>query len=91
MAQSGDAVFTHAGVGKDDGDDLGNQQAMLWGDTSSDPDWPAPGKLVVHGHYDGMEPVDRPGRICVDTGAYYSGRLTAVRLDDGVGFVSVRN
>jgi len=27
----------------------------------------------------------------VDTGAYYSGRLTAVRLDDGVGFVSVRN
>lgn len=91
MAQSGEAVFTHAGVGKDDGDDLCNHHAMLWGDTSSDPDWPAPGKLVVHGHYDDMDPVDRPGRICVDTGAYYSGRLTAVRLDDGVGFVSVRN
>jgi serine/threonine protein phosphatase 1 len=62
---------------------------MLWGDTSSDPDWPAPGKLVVHGHYDGADAVDRPGRICVDTGAYYSGRLTAVRLDEDVEFLSV--
>jgi serine/threonine protein phosphatase 1 len=91
MAQSGDVVFTHAGLGHGDGDALGNHHAMLWGDTASDPDWPAPGKLVVHGHYDDMEPVDRAGRICVDTGAYYSGRLTAVRLDESVEFLSVTN
>lgn len=89
MAQSGDVVLTHAGVARGDGEALGNHRAMLWGDTSSDPDWPAPGKLVVHGHYDGADPVDRPGRICVDTGAYYSGRLTAVRLDEGVEFMTV--
>jgi serine/threonine protein phosphatase 1 len=89
MAQSGDVVLTHAGVARDDGEALGNHRAMLWGDTSSDPDWPAPGKLVVHGHYDGANAVDRPGRICVDTGAYYSGRLTAVRLDEDVEFLSV--
>lgn len=89
MAKSGDVVFTHAGVARGDGEGLTNHRAMLWGDGSADPDWPAPGKLVVHGHYDDAGPVDRPGRICVDTGAYYSGRLTAVRLDEGVGFMSV--
>lgn len=89
MDRSGDTVFTHAGVARGDGDALTDQRAMLWGDTSSDPDWPAPGKLVVHGHYDDADPVDRPGRICVDTGAYYSGRLTAVRLDADVAFLSV--
>jgi serine/threonine protein phosphatase 1 len=91
MARSGDVVFTHAGVGEGDGEALANQQAMLWGDRGADPDWPAPGKLVVHGHYDDVDAVDRPGRICVDTGAYYSGRLTAVRIDDGTEFLTVTN
>jgi serine/threonine protein phosphatase 1 len=44
MAQSGDVVLTHAGVARGDGEALGNHRAMLWGDTSSDPDWPAPGQ-----------------------------------------------
>lgn len=89
MAKSGDVVFSHAGVAQGDAEGTLNQMALLWGDPSADATWPAPGKLVVHGHYDDVDPVDRPGRICVDTGAYYSGRLTAVRLDDGVGFLSV--
>jgi len=35
---------------------------------------------VVHGHTPGPEPVVTPVRIDVDTGAFASGRLTAVRL-----------
>ena len=42
----------------------------------------------VHGHYDAPEPVVTAGRICVDTGAYYTGRLTAVRLDDDTGLIT---
>lgn len=89
-ARSGDVIFTHAGLAPGDAETLGNLRAMLWGHASSDTDWPAPGRLVVHGHYDDAAPVDRPGRICVDTGAYYSGTLTAVRLDEGVNFLTVR-
>lgn len=40
------------------------------------------GKVVVHGHtpVDGRPEV-RPNRINVDTGVYFTGLLTAVRLD----------
>ncbi len=37
-------------------------------------------KLVVHGHHIVTEPVARRREINVDTGAYLSGKLTAVRL-----------
>jgi serine/threonine protein phosphatase 1 len=36
--------------------------------------------LVIHGHSPSAEPVLAPGRIGVDTGAVFTGRLTAVRL-----------
>lgn len=38
------------------------------------------GKMVVHGHTPGDEPVVRRNRICIDTRAWQSGRLTALRL-----------
>ena len=38
------------------------------------------GKIVVHGHTPGQEPVTRPNRIGIDTGAVFTGRLTALRL-----------
>jgi diadenosine tetraphosphatase ApaH/serine/threonine PP2A family protein phosphatase len=34
------------------------------------------GKVVVHGHTPSDEPVIRPNRINIDTGAYATGRLT---------------
>ena len=40
-------------------------------------------KIVVHGHTPGAEPVTRPNRIGIDTGAVFTGRLTALRLEDG--------
>ena len=40
-------------------------------------------KMVVHGHTPGERPDVRANRIGIDTGAVFSGRLTALRLEDG--------
>jgi serine/threonine protein phosphatase 1 len=39
------------------------------------------GKIVVHGHTPAQEPVTRHNRIGIDTGAVFTGRLTALRLE----------
>ena len=36
-------------------------------------------QIVVHGHTPGDEPVVRPNRIGIDTGAFFTGRLTALQ------------
>lgn len=41
------------------------------------------GKVVVHGHTIREEPLVTANRIAIDTGAYFTGRLTAVRLVPG--------
>ena len=41
------------------------------------------GKIVVHGHTPVAEPEVRANRIGIDTGAYFSGRLTCVGLGEG--------
>jgi serine/threonine protein phosphatase 1 len=41
------------------------------------------GKIVVHGHTPETEPVIRANRIGIDTGAVFSGRLTALKLQNG--------
>jgi serine/threonine protein phosphatase 1 len=40
-------------------------------------------KIVVHGHTPEPEPVVRQNRIGIDTGAVFTGRLTALRLEGG--------
>ncbi len=89
MVRSGDVVFAHAGWRPENPNTAGSTQDMLWGYSEFLQAQPVPGVRVVHGHYDSARPVSAPGRICVDTGAYYSGLLTAVRLDDGEVFLSV--
>jgi serine/threonine protein phosphatase 1 len=44
---------------------------------------PTDGLLVVHGHTPTEAPEVVPGRIGIDTGAFATGKLTAVRLIDG--------
>lgn len=44
------------------------------------------GKLVVHGHTIAGEVERRPHRIGIDTGAYVTGRLTALGLEGGAGW-----
>lgn len=85
--RSGDVLCTHAGIdpGNPEGRDVND---LLWGKSQFPETGPVAGLRVVHGHYDAADPVITPGRICVDTGAYYTGRLTAVRLDAGTGIVT---
>ena len=79
----GDYLFVHAGVRP--GVDLASQDPfdLMWirdefltarGDH---------GHVVVHGHSINPEAVDAGNRIGIDTGAYFSGVLTCLVLQDG--------
>lgn len=79
----GDYLFVHAGVRPGTPIDEQSTADMRWirddflkakGDF---------GKLVVHGHTISDEPQTRTNRIGIDTGAYKTGRLTALALNGG--------
>ena len=77
----GDYAFVHAGMRP--GVPMAGQRAsdMRWIRNSFlDRDWEF-GKMVVHGHSVSDEAVVRPTRIGIDTGAFSSGRLTALGLE----------
>lgn len=86
---SGDVICAHASLDPALTLDAQPDAALLWGQLPSGRDSGLPGRRLIHGHFADYEPVVRPERICVDTGAYYSGRLTAVRLDDTESFLRV--
>ncbi len=86
---SGTVVFVHAGLDPDAPLDAQPDAATLWGQAPSGKALGMTGYKVVHGHFASYEPVSLQDRICVDTGAYFSGRLTAVRLDDDETFLHV--
>lgn len=81
MHREGDYVFAHAGIRP--GVALEDQEAsdLMWirddflYDTTPTP------FVVVHGHTPSPTPDIRPHRIGIDTGAYYSGALTALVLE----------
>lgn len=81
MIRIGDYLFVHAGI--DPAIDLAEQrvQDLRWIRepflSFSEPH----GLVVVHGHTISDEPEDRGNRIGIDTGAYASGRLTALVLE----------
>jgi serine/threonine protein phosphatase 1 len=84
----GDYFFVHAGVRPDLALDEQTEADLVW-IRAPFLDWARPfGKIVVHGHTPGREPVTRPNRIGIDTGAWFSDRLTALRLEgDRQGFL----
>lgn len=77
-------VFVHAGIRREnEALDRQSEDDLLW---IRDEFFNAPvvnNLLVVHGHTPATTPVSLPGRICVDTAAYATGVLTAVRLTPG--------
>lgn len=75
-------VFVHAGLRPGVPVDQQSEDDALWirKDFFAAP--PVEGRLVVHGHTPARDPVVAPGRICVDTGAFATGILTAVKLTD---------
>ncbi|WP_343037656.1 metallophosphoesterase family protein [Caulobacter soli] len=82
-AAYGGYLFVHAGVRPGIALERQNSEDLMWirGDFLSQPhrlDW-----VVVHGHTPAEEPFLGTDRINIDTGAYATGVLTAVRLDGG--------
>jgi len=88
----GDYLFVHAGIRPDVPIDRQSPQDMMWirqeflwsGRVSE--------KIVVHGHSPSGSPAERKNRIGIDTGAYATGRLTALVLEGETRrFLSTKN
>ncbi len=79
----GDYLFVHAGVRPGVSLAAQTEEDLVW-IRSPFLDHTSPfGKVVVHGHTPAHLPVVRPNRIGIDTGAVFTDRLTALRLQDG--------
>ena len=92
MLVIGDYAFVHAGV--QPGVDLRDQREedLLWIRQEFLSDEGPFEKIIVHGHsWTDDKPRILPHRIGLDTGAYATGVLTAVRLDsDEIGVIQAR-
>lgn len=89
-ARYGDVFFAHAGADPALPVAAQPERALVWGAPQFRHAPRQDGIWVVHGHYVVDEADAAHGRIAVDTGAYFSGRLTAARLRDGeVHFIEV--
>ncbi|MHA1108192.1 MAG: metallophosphoesterase, partial [Alphaproteobacteria bacterium] len=81
--RSGNLLFTHAGADPALPADEQEISTLLWGCEgflTTDRD---DGVWVAHGHFVVEGPTAERGRISIDTGAYFSGRLTAARIVGG--------
>ncbi|MEM6548787.1 MAG: metallophosphoesterase [Pseudomonadota bacterium] len=78
----GNVFFAHAGADPVVPIPEQDRQVMLWGCDTFLEQRRRDGTWVVYGHYISDTPVVASGRIGIDTGAYFSDRLTAVRLDE---------
>lgn len=90
--ENGRYYFAHAGIRPGVALQAQDHEDLLWiRDEFLANERPAK-KVVVHGHsWTNTEPVVRPARIGVDTGAYRTGTLTAARLrGDAVTFLQAR-
>ena len=80
-ADVGDYLCVHAGIRPGfplDKQDPADLLMIRWMFLESDADH---GKVVVHGHTISDQPVVRPNRIGIDTGAFATGRLTCLVLE----------
>lgn len=77
----GDYLFVHAGIRPGRAVDQQRVADMRWIRREFLESADDHGAMIVHGHTISEEPVERPNRIGIDTGAYASGRLTAIGLE----------
>jgi serine/threonine protein phosphatase 1 len=83
----GDFFFVHAGVKPGVPFARQREEDLLWIRDDfllCEDDF---GKVVVHGHTPVRDPDIRPNRINIDTGAYATGRLTCLIIENGGYFV----
>ncbi len=81
-ATIGDYLFVHAGIRPRIPLEDQSETDLLW---IRDEFLESPanfGRVVVHGHTPTEKPVVRPNRIGIDTGAYMTGNLTALILEE---------
>ena len=85
----GNYFFVHAGVNPDRPLDQQTWEDMLWiRDEFLESEKPLE-KIVVHGHSVVLDPVVSENHISVDTGAFFTGKLTCVVLEgEDVRFIS---
>lgn len=79
--REGDYVFAHAGIRPGVPLDAQLESDLLWIREGFLDDVRPADFVVVHGHTPTPTPDIRPHRIGIDTGAYYSGHLTALVLE----------
>lgn len=85
----GDYLFVHAGVRPGVALDQQTERDLLWIREEFLQDRRQCEAVIVHGHTPTSAPFRDSRRIGIDTGAYLSGRLTAVRLEnDKVEFLT---
>lgn len=77
----GDYLFVHAGIKPYVPMDDQLEQDLLWIRDEFLESRANFGRIVVHGHTPTREPVVKHNRIGIDTGAYMSGKLTALLLE----------
>jgi serine/threonine protein phosphatase 1 len=77
----GDYAFVHAGVKPDRPLEAQNASDLRWIREPFLSSTANHGAVIVHGHTITEDAVLRPNRIGIDTGAYQSGRLTALLLE----------
>lgn len=80
---AGNVFFAHAGADPAVPTEEQDVETLLWGSRRFHETPRADGVWVVHGHFVVDTPAAEGGRIAIDTGAYYSGRLTAARIAPG--------
>ena len=76
-------IFVHAGLRPGLPLLAQSDDDLLWVRPDETTDYAPFGKRVVHGHTPVPRPLLLPSRINIDTGAFATGRLTAVRLIPG--------
>ena len=81
--QSGNVMCVHAALDPELPLESQDERKLLWGTDTFLKEGGPVGKLVIHGHTISTEPDFGRNRIGIDTGAYFSGRLTAAIIDKG--------
>ncbi|MBV0913453.1 metallophosphoesterase family protein [Anianabacter salinae] len=80
---SGNVACIHAALDPDKGLKAQDDDTLIWGHPQFGKKDRDDGLWAVHGHTVVDDPVALRGRVAVDTGAYFSGRLTAAALFPG--------
>ena len=80
MHRNGNLLFTHAGADPGLPPEAQTIEALAWGVPAFETGARSDGLWVVHGHTIVDSPIVRDGRISIDTGAWKSGQLTALKM-----------